>query len=124
MTKTALALFLLVCGVAAFCEQSQQPGSHRAVPPKGVCEAASFKLHEAGTDKVALTMVVDASGKVQSFTTDSPKGLRLEKMKEPAAAIKAIHFKPARKDGRPTMVMIRIEFDCSGSVTQSAPPSQ
>jgi len=69
-------------------------------------------------------MVVDASGKVQSFTTDSPKGLRLEKMKEPAAAIKAIHFKPARKDGRPTMVMIRIEFDCSGSVTQSAPPSQ
>ena len=105
------------------CGQDQQPSSHRGTPPQGVCEAASSKLHEARTDKVALTMVVDASGKVQSFTTNSPKGLRLEKMKEPAAAIKGMHFDPAKKDGRPTMVAIRIEFDCSGSLTQNAPRS-
>ena len=89
-----------------------------------MCEAASAKLREAGTDKVVLTMVVDSSGKVQAFTTDSPKGLRLEKMKEPATEIKAMHFEPAKKDGRPVTVKIRIDFDCSGAMTNPIQPGQ
>jgi hypothetical protein len=124
MKKTALSLFLLVCCAGAFCKQGQNPDSKKTRPPQGMCEAASAKLREAGTDKVVLTMVVDRSGKVQSFTTDSPKGLRLEKMKEPATAINAMHFEPAKKDGRSVMVKIRIKFDCSGAMTNPIQPGR
>ncbi len=121
MRNTTLPLILLICCVATFGQQDQQPNSQRAAPPQGMCAAAAPKLRESATNKVVLTMIVDATGRVQSFTTESPKGLRLEKMKEPAAAIKAMHFKePARKDGRAVMVMVRAEFDCSGSATDAA----
>jgi hypothetical protein len=85
-----------------------------------MCDAAAPKLHKSGTNEVVLIMTVDTRGRVQSFTTESPKGLRLENMKEPAAAIKALHFEPARKGGRPVAVMIRVEFDCSETATDGS----
>jgi hypothetical protein len=56
---------------------------------------------------------VDHSGHIESFRTESPKGIRLEKMKGVAIAVKKVHFEPAKKDGAPEPVKIRIEFDCS-----------
>jgi hypothetical protein len=85
-----------------------------------MCDAAAPKLRESGTNKVVLIMTVGTGGRVQSFTTESPKGLRLEKMKDPAAAIKALQFEPAKKDGRPVAVMIRVEFDCSETSTDGS----
>jgi len=64
-----------------------------------MCNAAASKLRESGTNKVVLTIAVDTGGRVGSFRTDSPKGLQLEKIKEAAAAIKALQFEPAKKDG-------------------------
>lgn len=124
--KTAVLLFLLqICWVSlAWGQHEQQAGSRGAAPPHGMCGAAASRLHESGANTVVLTMVVGTSGRVQSFTTESPKGLRLEKMKEPAAAIKAIHFRPAKKDGRPVRVTIRVLFDCSGSASDTASPSR
>lgn len=84
-----------------------------------MCDAAAPKLHESGTTVVDLSMTLDTQGKVESFTTDTPKGLRLEKVKEASAAIKAIRFEPARKDGRPVRVVIKVKLDCSGPTTDA-----
>ncbi len=84
-----------------------------------MCDAAAPKLHESGTTEVVLIMTLDTQGKVESFSTDSPKGLRLEEMKEASAAIKAIQFEPARKDDRPVRSMVRVKFDCSVPTTDA-----
>jgi len=107
-------LLLFICFVAASAQQGGQPDSKKATPPPAMCNAAAPKLREAATNEVVLIMTVDTRGRVQSFTTESPKGLRLEKMKDAAAAIKALQFEPAKKDGRAVEVMVRVKFDCSG----------
>jgi TonB family protein len=104
---------LLVCSGATYAQQSGQSDVKKTMPPQEMCKAAAPKLRESGTNEVVLTMTVDTRGKVESFTTDSPKGLRLEKIKEAAAAIKALHFQPAQKDGQAVKVMVRIKFDCA-----------
>ncbi len=106
-------LLLLVCPMAASAQQSGQLDSKRATPPPAMCAAAAPKLRESGTSEVVLTMTVDPRGRVKYFSTNSPKGLRLEKMKEAADAINGLHFEPAKKDGRAVEVMIRVKFDCS-----------
>jgi hypothetical protein len=78
-----------------------------------MCDAAAAKLRDAGTSKIVLVMTVDPKGQVESFRTDSPKGLRLEKMKEPSRAIKGIRFTPASKDGSPVAVLVSVEYDCA-----------
>ena len=88
MKKATLFVFLLVCSMATTAEESGRPASRKA--PQAMCDAAATKLHESETTEVVLTMTLDTQGKVESFKTDSPKGLRLEKMKEASAAIKAI----------------------------------
>ena len=85
-----------------------------------MCEAAAQALRGSGTNKVVLTITVDTQGKVQSFRTDAPGGLQLEKMKKAAAEIKAMRFEPAKKDGRPVMVMIRVTFECPVPATDSS----
>jgi TonB family protein len=77
-----------------------------------MCDAAAPKLQESGTTEVVLTMTLDTRGKVESFKTESPKGLRLENMNEAFAAIKAIQFEPAKKNGQPVRYMVRVKFDC------------
>jgi hypothetical protein len=47
-----------------------------------MCEAAASKLREAGTNQVVLAITISAQGHVLSFTTEAPRGLRLEKMKK------------------------------------------
>ena len=101
--------------MATTAQEDGRAASRKA--PQAMCDAAAPKLHESGTAEVVLTMIVDARGKVESFNTDSPKGLRLEAMKEASAAVKAIQFEPAKKDGQPVRVMIRVKFDCSGPAT-------
>ncbi|HEY1263091.1 MAG TPA: hypothetical protein VGF06_06185, partial [Terriglobales bacterium] len=77
-----------------------------------MCEAAAQKMRDAGTDQVILMITISAQGHVLSFKTETPKGLRLEKMKKPAHEIEAMRFDPATKDGKPVMVMIRAAFQC------------
>ena len=84
-----------------------------------MCDAAAPKLRESGTTKIALIMTIDDKGQVESFKTESPRGLRLEKVKEAASAIKAMHFKPATKAGSPVAVQIRAEFDCADRANSS-----
>jgi hypothetical protein len=59
-----------------------------------------------------LAMTISAQGHVLSFTTEAPRGLRLEKMKKPADQIEAMRFDPATKDDKPVTVMIRAAFQC------------
>jgi hypothetical protein len=66
-----------------------QMGRNGTGPP-AMCDAAIPRLREARTNQIVLTMAVDARGKVQSFTTDAPKGLRLEKNKKAVAEIQAM----------------------------------
>lgn len=117
MKNVALLLLLFVCSRATHAEHSEKSDVKKVMPPQAMCNAAAPKLREWGTNEVVLTMTVDTRGKVESFTTDSPKGLRLEKIKEAATAIKALQFQPAQKDGRAVRVMVRVEFDCSKPAT-------
>ena len=108
--------------MACAAQESGQPDSRREIAPsQSLCEAIASKLHESGTNKAVVTMTLDTRGKVESFKTYSPNGLRLEKMKEASAAIKAWQFSPATKDGRPVRVMVKVEIDfhCSGPATDA-----
>jgi hypothetical protein len=122
MKRVTLGL-LLAAGVTLAAAQTGQPESEADKAKRAMCDAAAPKLHEAGATKVVLMMTVDDRGRVESFKTESPKGLRLEKMKDVAAAIKAIPFRPATKHGSPVAVKVRIAFDCPAQ-TGSASKNQ
>ena len=77
-----------------------------------MCDAAAPHLRDAKTDSIVLTIELDDQGRVHSFRTNSPEGLRLEEVKKAADEIKAMRFEPAKKDGRPVWVMIRAAFKC------------
>jgi TonB family protein len=111
MKKVTLWLVLTAC-VAVTAAQTGQQDSDKEKATRQMCEAAAPKLRESGTNKVVLMMTVDSKGRVESFKTESPKGLRLEKIKEASTAIKAMQFHPAEKDGSPVAVQARITFDC------------
>jgi hypothetical protein len=111
MKKVILWLLLTAC-VAVTAAQTAQQDSEAEKATREMCDAAALKLRESGTNKVVLMMTVDSKGRVESFKTESPKGLRLEKMKEVATAIKAMPFHPAEKDGSPVTVQARMTFDC------------
>jgi hypothetical protein len=115
--KGATVALLLIAFVIVGAAQSGQPDSDKAQPPRVMCDAAASKLQKSGTSKVVLMMTLDTQGRVESFKTESPKGLRLEKVKEAASAIRAIHFRPAAKDGSPVAVRILVEFDCANQQT-------
>jgi len=117
MKNASLFVFLLVCSVATTAQDSGQTESGKA--PQAMCNAAAPKLHESGSNEVILIVIVNTQGRVTSFRTLSPEGLRLEKIKEAAVAIKAMRFQPAKKDGRPADVMIKAVFDCSESATDA-----
>src|SRR5271169_4987454 len=112
--KRVAVCFLLTACVALATAQAVQRDSTAEKPTGAMCDAAAPKLHEAGTNKIVLMMTVDAKGRVKSFKTESPKGLRLEKMKEAAASVRKIQFAPAKKGGSPFPVEVLIEFDCGG----------
>jgi TonB family protein len=116
--KKVILWLLLTSVVAVTAAQTGQQGSEAEKATREMCDAAAPKLRESGTNKVVLMMTIDNRGRVESFKTESPKGLRLEKMKEASTAIKAMQFHPAEKDGSPVAVQARITFDCP-----SQPPS-
>jgi TonB family protein len=117
MKNATLLLFLLFCIRDDFAQKTAASASQK--PPQALCDAAAPKLHESRTTAVVLTMVLDTRGKVESFSTNSPKGVRLEKTKAASAAIKAMRFEPAKKDGQPVRVMVQVEFDCSQSAADA-----
>jgi TonB family protein len=115
MNKVALSL-LAVAATISMSAQSGPLDFDAEHPPESVCRAAARNLQEVGTSKLLLQMTLDSTGRVQSFKTESPKGLRLEKTKEAATAIKALQFKPAiKKDGSPAATQIEAEFNCADS---------
>src|ERR1022692_1859855 len=115
MNKVPASL-LAVLATTSISAQSGPPDFDAKHPPESICRAAARNLQEAGTSKLLLRMTLDSTGRVQSFKTESPKGLRLEKAKEAATAIKALQFKPAnKKDGSPVATQIEAEFDCVDS---------
>lgn len=115
MNKVA-PLLLAVAATISVSAQSGPLDFDPKHPPESVCRAAARNLQEARTSKLVLEVTLDATGRVQSFKTESPKGLRLEKMKEAATTIKSLQFKPAyKKDGSPVAVQIAAEFDCADS---------
>lgn len=121
MNKAVLLLFLISSFTAAAAQTKQKPDEMQ-IATQAMCEAAAPKVKEAGTNQIVLMMTLNRSGQVQSFRTESPKGLNLEKNKEVAAKVKAIPFSPAKKDGSPVAVQVRIQFDCGrqpGSTSQS-----
>lgn len=89
------------------------PDSDHPKAGRAMCEAAAPQLHDSGTTKIVLFMELDQAGHLVHFRTESPKGLHLEKVKDAAADVKAMHFEPARKNGLPVAVQIRVTFDCA-----------
>ena len=92
MKNVTLPSLLLVCSMVAAAQQSGQQDSKKGIAPPAVCDAATPKLRETGTNEIVLTMVVDIRGRVESFKTESPKGLRLEKMKDAWLSIANLLF--------------------------------
>ena len=120
MRRAILPVLFSICSMSGIAQQGGKPDVTNKVGPQAMCDAAAPKLREARTNQVVLTMTVDTQGKVQSFRTDAPKGLRLEKIKKAAAEIKTMRFEPAKKDGQPVMVMIRAVFECSVPATDAS----
>lgn len=117
MKSATLFVFLLVCSIAIASQERGRAESRKA--PRAMCDAAASQLHESGTTEVVLTMILDTRGKVESFKTESPKGLRLENMNEASAAIKAIQFEQAKKNGQPVRYAVKVKFDCSEPATDA-----
>jgi pyridoxine/pyridoxamine 5'-phosphate oxidase len=111
MKRMVLCLLLTTLSAVALPQTGQQDS--KAQPPPNVCDAAAAKLREANTQRVVLMLRLDNRGRVQSFKTESPKGLRLEKVKEVAAEIKKIRLGQAKQYGSPDVVKVKVEFDCS-----------
>jgi hypothetical protein len=109
MKKISLWL-LLTAGVAVTAAQTGQQDSETEKATRAMCDDAAPKLREFGANKVVLMMTVDSRDEWSHSRLS--KGLRLEKMKEVATAIKAMPFHPAEKDGSPAAVQARIAFDC------------
>lgn len=122
MKRAAWCLLLATCTVVALAQTSQQDS--KPGPPPNLCDAAAAKLREASTQRVVLMLTLDAKGRVESFKTEYPKGLRLEKMNEAAAEIKKLRFAPAKQYGSPDVVKVRVEFDCSTGRPTSVTNSQ
>jgi len=101
-------------GVEVTCEQIEPPaqGAIQIAGPKAICDAAAAKLRETHTGKVGVVVTMSPSGRVETFLTEFPKGLRLEGAKEAADAIKTIRFQPTIKDG-PLVRVNEVVFDCS-----------
>ena len=118
MKSTALFLLLLTFSMATVGEENRKIDAE-GHGTDAMCAAAAPKLREFETNEVVLIMIIDDQGKVQSFETESPKGLRLEKMKEAKAEIKAMRFEPAKLHGQPVKVRVRVGFDCSRAVAMS-----
>jgi TonB family protein len=116
MKKVTVWLLLTACA-AVTGAQTGQRDSETGRAKRKMCDAAAPKLRESGTNIVVLMMTLDSRGRVESFKTESPRGLRLEKIKEVAATIKTMQFEPAKKDGSPVAVQIRIAFDCAAQPT-------
>lgn len=112
MTKVLVLSLLILCSNGAFAGQTASTAK-QGTPPRAMCEAAAPKLRESATSNVVLLMVIDTRGRVESFHTESPKSLRLEKIKKAAASIETLQFTPAKKDGKPVRAMVRFTFDCS-----------
>jgi hypothetical protein len=111
--KKTVSLLLLTGCVLGAAAQTVHNGAEMQSATAAMCEAAGAKLQEAGTNQIVLMMTLSSKGRVESFKTDSPKGLKLEKVKQVATRVKAIPFAPAKKDGSPVAVQLRIAFDCA-----------
>ena len=108
-------LLLAACATLA----PAQSGTPHSGAMQSVCNAAAPRLREFGTSKFVLMMTLDNKGRVESFTSGSPKGLRLEKVKDAAAAIRKMQFKPAENSGTPVAVQIKMAFDCADELTDA-----
>ena len=119
--KPALALIMLcVCAVIVAQEPPDQPSRQKA--PPAVCDAAMASLRQHDAKEVVLVLTLDDKGRVDSFQTESPEGLNLEKSGKAKAEIKKMRFQPALKDGRPAWAQILISLDCSESMAASSRP--
>jgi hypothetical protein len=114
--KIGILCLLVAGGIEIASPQTGQIESTGRTATRAMCDAAAPKLQEAGTTKFVLMLTLSDKGQIESFKTESPKG-RFEKMKDVSAQIKKVHFEPAKKDGSPVAVKVRIEFDCSAEAT-------
>ena len=81
--KRVASLILAVGATVTLSAQSSPSDFDSKHPPDALCGAAALKLQEAGTSKVVLAMALDASGRVQSFKTESQRDSDLRKSRKP-----------------------------------------
>jgi TonB family protein len=115
MMRLPILLLLAACATVAPAQVGNRPSGDI----QRICNAAAPKLRESGKSKFVLMMTVDNSGRVESFKTESPKGLRLEKVQDAADAIKEMQFKPAQKGWTPVAVQVKITFDCADKLSDA-----
>lgn len=118
MTRKSIWVVLAACATAAYAQAGNQPPDNVRL----ACKAAVPTLREVGTSKFVLMMTVDNTGRVLSFKTDSPNGLQLEKVKDVRDAVRQMRFEPAKKDGRPVAVRIKMPVDCAEDLTTPSKP--
>jgi|SRR5271166_2365869 len=94
-----------------------QPNSLAAV----ICPKAQRNLEAGHQTQVTIHMTISEKGSVESFYFVSPSGMHLEKGQEVKKTVKAMMFKPAKKDGHPVAVQIALAVDCSSKDAPSQP---
>jgi hypothetical protein len=111
MRRAGCYLLFMTCAVVALAQAGQ--GDSKTEPTPNLCDAAAAKLREANTHRVVLLLTFDTKGRLQSFTTESPRGVQLEKNGEAAAEIKKRAVALAKQYGSSHAVKVQVEFDCS-----------
>ncbi|MCU1296111.1 MAG: hypothetical protein JWO91_389 [Acidobacteriaceae bacterium] len=109
-------LMLLYSFCAASAQQSSTLSSSGSVNQNAICGVAEPQLRESAKHEIIVSLWVDNTGKVLSFKTNSPKGLKLEKVKESADAIKAMHFE-SRKTSDESPIQVKLAIKCPDSTS-------
>src|SRR5215468_4821168 len=99
MKRVSLMLLASILAAICSCPAAETPDVNNKTGLPVSCEAAAPKLRDAKSDTFVLSLEVDDQGKVHSFKTKSPEGVRLEEIGAAADEIKALRFVPAKKDG-------------------------
>src|SRR5436309_445779 len=116
MNRATLWIVITLFSYGLTAQQAPQATQRNTHGPPSVvraaCNAASEKLIETNKTEVELIVTVDPGGKVHSFQTKQPKDIHLEKIREVAREVKAMHLKPATHENRPVWMQVQVTFDC------------
>ena len=117
MTTQKVVAFAMAVSAISFAQTTAVPTERPDSQGSVICSKARQASSSSDLKAVVLQLTINDGGIVKEFHILQPSGTHLEKDEAVNAAVKAIRFSPARKDGSPVPVQIKMSIDCSGAQT-------